>query len=35
MEGIGGELLTYVHNDKIHRLIESESGEYIAYRISR
>lgn len=35
MESMGGELVMYVHNNKMHRLVESVTGEYAVYRISR
>ena len=35
MESIGGELIMYVYNDKAHRLVESATGEYAVYRITR
>ena len=35
MESMDGELVMYVHNNKMHRLVESVTGEYAVYRISR
>lgn len=35
MKSMGGELVMYVHNNKMHRLVESVTGEYAVYRISR
>lgn len=35
MESMGAELIMYVHNDRIHRLLESATGEYAVYRLSR
>lgn len=35
MASMGGELVMYVHNNKMHRLVESVTGEYAVYRISR